>query len=104
MMASEEVSYPEDGHRIWDIHVTRYIGTSKAINNAAECFINCKQAFVNPTGENIVALRTTNAKAVNSIRAALVTNGPRACTADILLSICMLQFVQVCPRLGPAAC
>lgn len=86
-------------YKMWEICVPQYIGRSQAINYAARCFMDCKQAFANPTIANMKAVRISNVAAVKGIRIALTEGGQTSCGGDILLGIQMLYMVEVGPIL-----
>ncbi|KAH8655765.1 hypothetical protein BX600DRAFT_72962 [Xylariales sp. PMI_506] len=86
--------HPMEGYGGWEFHVPPYIGRSRAIDDAARCFLNWWQAVLEPSAANVLAVQTSNARAVSSIRVTLTRGGPRSCTGDILLAIQMLVSVE----------
>ena len=81
--------------RSWTICIPRYMGTSLALDDAAKCYLACKLAVADPTNTNLLAVRISNAKAVNSVRLALETKGSRPVRGNILLAVFLLYMVEV---------
>jgi hypothetical protein len=81
--------------RNWTIHIPRYIGTSLALDDAAKCYLDCKLALADPTNTNLLAVQTSNFKAVNSVRLALETKGSRPVQVNIILAVHLLYMVEV---------
>lgn len=79
----------------WSTCVTLYIGRSEAVDKAARCFMDGRQAMANPTTTNLKALRLSNADAIATIRKVLETNRSQSCKGDILLAIQLLYAVEV---------
>ncbi|KAH8891183.1 hypothetical protein GQ53DRAFT_151337 [Thozetella sp. PMI_491] len=86
--------YLSDSYVMWSLHIPQLIGKSRAINDAARCFMDCKLALANPSDVNIRAAESSNVAAVGSVRLALIESGPQSCTNELFLSIQILVVVE----------
>ncbi|PMD37684.1 hypothetical protein L207DRAFT_636341 [Hyaloscypha variabilis F] len=78
----------------WTISVTRYIGTSLALDDAVKCYLDCRVAFANPTDINLLASHSSKFKAIHSIRLALKTEGSQPPQSNLLLAVQLLYMVE----------
>lgn len=84
-----------DSYGGWSAHVPQYLGTSEALDSAARCLLESRQAMANPMEANLRNLRVSNVHAVKSIRQALEKTRLRSCKGDILLAIQLLYACEV---------
>ncbi|KAE9364263.1 hypothetical protein N431DRAFT_563618 [Stipitochalara longipes BDJ] len=78
----------------WTISIPQYIGTSLALDDAANCYLDCTLAFANPTATNLLSVQASKFKAVQSVRLALEAKGSQPVQSNILLAVQLLYMVE----------
>jgi hypothetical protein len=71
------------------------IGQNSAMDLALECFINSTRFYVNRTAENLSMLHESSARALRSLRKAMLSEGSEFLSDYLLLTVPMLHMAEV---------
>jgi hypothetical protein len=83
----------------WMELVAQWIGPDETVDSALECFLHSSVAYVNSTDDNLVLTDKCNLRALRSIRAAILSGSSELLHENVLISIILLHFVEVCKEL-----